>query len=70
MVDTKNITYDRVLSLDKTSATGDKFTWEPDTRYIYYLHIPNLIKDEIEKRRKKIEAEQAEIERLQKEMAE
>ena len=44
---TKNITYDRVLSLDKTSATGDKFTWEPDTRYIYYLHIPNLIKDDI-----------------------
>lgn len=47
MVHTKNITYDRVLSLDKTSVTGDKFTWEPDTRYIYYLHIPNLIEDDI-----------------------
>lgn len=46
-VNTNTITYDRVLSLDKTSATGDKFTWEPDTRYIYYLHIPNLYKDDI-----------------------
>ena len=33
-------------------------------------HGKDLIKDEIEKRRKKIEAEQAEIERLMSEMAE
>ncbi len=34
--------FDVLLSLDKTNTTGDIFTWEPDTRYIYYLHIPNL----------------------------
>ena len=41
------ITYDRVLNYDKTSATGDRFTWEPDTRYIYYLHIPDLHNNDI-----------------------
>jgi len=35
-------TYNQLLSLDKTKTTGDDFTWDPDTRYIYYLHIPNL----------------------------
>ena len=34
--------YDVLLSLDKTNPSGDLFTWESDTRYIYYLHIPNL----------------------------
>ena len=41
------MTYDRVLSYDKTSSTGDCFTWEPDTRYIYYLHIPDLHNNDI-----------------------
>ena len=41
------VTYDRVLSLDKTSATRNRFTWEPDTRYIYYLHIPDLHNNDI-----------------------
>ena len=45
--DSNTITYDRILSLDKTSTTGDKFTWESDTRYVYYLHIPNLYKHDI-----------------------
>ena len=34
--------YDVLLNLDKTNPSGDLFTWESDTRYIYYLHIPNL----------------------------
>lgn len=34
--------YNRLLSLDKTKTEGDSFTWAPDTKYIYYLHIPNL----------------------------
>jgi len=34
--------YNQVLSLDGANTTGDNFTWDPDTRYIYYLHIPNL----------------------------
>ncbi len=34
--------FDVLLSLDKTVTTGDNFTWDPDYRYIYYLHIPNL----------------------------
>lgn len=37
-----NFDYDELLSLDKNNTAGDLFTWEPDTRYIYYLHIPNL----------------------------
>ena len=41
------VTYDRVLNYDKTGATGDRFTWEPDTRYIYYLHIPDLHNNDI-----------------------
>lgn len=41
------VTYDRVLNYDKTGATGDRFTWEPDTRYIYYLHIPTLLGHEV-----------------------
>ena len=39
--------YDSWLSLDKTNTYGDLFTWEPDTKYIYYLHIPNLHGHEI-----------------------
>ena len=39
--------FERDLSLDKTNLEGDLFTWEPDTRYIYYLHIPNLHGHEI-----------------------
>ena len=35
-------TYDSWLSLDHTNDGGDEFTWEPEKRYIYYLHIPNL----------------------------
>ncbi len=34
--------FDVLLSLDKTITTGDLFKWNADTRYIYYLHIPNL----------------------------
>ena len=34
--------YDTWLSLSNTDADGDLFTWEPDNRYIYYLHVPNL----------------------------
>ncbi len=34
--------FDQWLSLDKTNTTGDLFKWDPDHRYIYYLHIPNL----------------------------
>ena len=37
-----NFDYDVLLSLDKNNTAGDLFTWEPDTRYTYYLHIPNL----------------------------
>ena len=39
--------FERYLSLDKTKLEGDLFTWEPDYRYIYYLHIPNLHGHEI-----------------------
>ncbi len=31
--------FNQVLSLD---PIGEIFTWDPDYRYIYYLHIPNL----------------------------
>ena len=40
--------YDSWLSFDKTNTTGDLFTWLPDYRYIYRLHIPNLHGHEIE----------------------
>ena len=43
----ETINYDKLLSLNKTT-TGDLFTWEPEKRYIYYLHIPNLHAHEIE----------------------
>ena len=43
----EEFTFDRYLSLDKTNLDGDQFTWEPDKRYIYYLHIPNLHGHEI-----------------------
>ena len=44
----ETINYDKLLSLNKTMTTGDLFTWEPEKRYIYYLHIPNLHAHEIE----------------------
>lgn len=44
----ETINYDKLLSLNKTTTTGDLFTWEPEKRYIYYLHIPNLHAHEIE----------------------
>lgn len=38
-VDDSNVfDYDSVLRLNDS----DLFAWEPDTRYVYYLHIPNL----------------------------
>ncbi len=43
-----NFSYDMLLSLDKTKTEGDLFTWNPDTRYIYYLHVPNLHAHEVE----------------------
>lgn len=36
--DSNEFTYDSVLRLNDS----DLFTWEPDTRYVYFLHIPNL----------------------------
>ena len=44
----ETINYDKLLCLNKTTTTGDLFTWEPEKRYIYYLHIPNLHAHEIE----------------------
>lgn len=38
----ETINYDKLLSLNKTTTTGDLFTWEPEKRYIYTLRIPNL----------------------------
>ena len=40
-VDGMDHNYTRWLSLTDDPA-GDNFTWEPDTRYIYYLHIKDL----------------------------
>ena len=37
----------RALTLDKENPTGDRFTWEPDKRYIYYLQIQNLHEHEL-----------------------
>lgn len=42
-----DFTYERWLSLDTTSNEGDLFTWEPEKRYIYFLHIPNIHGHEI-----------------------
>lgn len=39
--------YDTWLTLDKENPTGDRFTWEPDKRYIYYLQIQNLHEHEL-----------------------
>ncbi len=46
-VEKETFTYSQLLSIDKTNTTGDLFKWDPETRYIYYLHIPNLHKHEI-----------------------
>jgi len=43
--DQQKFEYDSILSLENQNETdieGDQFTWKPNTRYIYYLHIPNL----------------------------
>lgn len=48
--DEQRFEYDSVLSLENQTDTdieGDLFTWRPNTRYIYYLHIPNLHGHEI-----------------------
>lgn len=45
-VEENEFTYDRLLSLWELDE-GDNFTWEPDKRYIYYLHIPNIHMHEI-----------------------
>ena len=39
--------YDTLLSLDPANTAGDTFTWEPEKKYIYYLHVPNLHGHEI-----------------------
>ncbi len=39
--------YNQLLSLEK-KAEGDNFTWASDTKYIYYLHIPNVHGHEVE----------------------
>ncbi len=39
--------YNQLLSLEKKTE-GDNFTWASDTRYIYYLHIPNIHGHEVE----------------------
>lgn len=40
--DTKD--FDRYLSIDDTKTEGDLFNWDPNTHYIYYLHLKNLEK--------------------------
>lgn len=45
--DSSSIVYDKLLSLDKSQTEGDAFSWAPDTRYVYYLHIPNLYAHDI-----------------------
>lgn len=42
-----DFSFDRYLSLDKTKTDGDLFDWAPDTRYIYYLRVPNLHEHEM-----------------------
>ncbi len=39
--------YNQLRSLEKNTE-GDNFTWASDTKYIYYLHIPNIHGHEIE----------------------
>ena len=39
--------YDKLLSLNKSEASGDLFTWEPEKRYVYFLRIPNIHGHEI-----------------------
>ncbi len=39
--------FDQWLTLESTDTTVNPFIWAPDTRYIYYLHIPNLHGHEI-----------------------
>lgn len=47
-VEIENIfNYDSMLSLNNDNPAGDVFTWEPDYRYIYVLHIPNVHGHEI-----------------------
>ena len=41
-VDGLDHNYTRWLSTDDDKTDGDPFIWEPDTRYIYYLHIKDL----------------------------
>ena len=43
----ETINFDKMLSINRTNVLGDDFTWEPEKRYIYYLHIPNLQEHEI-----------------------
>ena len=43
----ETITYDKLLSLNRTNVAGDLFTWEPEKRYIYYLRIPNIHSHEL-----------------------
>ena len=49
--DDQTFTFDSVLSTenlrDTDIAEGDYFKWKPETKYIYYLHIPNLHGHEI-----------------------
>lgn len=45
--DDEEFDFERIISLDPTNLAGDEFTWEPDYRYIYYLHVPNLHGHEI-----------------------
>jgi hypothetical protein len=33
--------------MDKENAAGEYFAWEPEKRYVYYLHIPNLLGHDI-----------------------
>jgi len=46
--DDVDFTFDSILRLETLNETdiaptpGDTFTWEPEKRYIYYLHIKNL----------------------------
>lgn len=38
----KSFDYDTLLSLDGENPAGDPFDWDPNTHYIYYLHLKNL----------------------------
>lgn len=39
--------YNSLLTMDKENAAGEYFAWEPEKRYVYYLHIPNLLGHDI-----------------------